>query len=72
MTPLESAPVESVAFLRDELANICWAGVRIVVGPAGSAVDRAERWARSRPPAQRIAGADRPALKYAVKSALPD
>jgi hypothetical protein len=36
---LESAPLERVVFLRDEMANMCWAVERTVPSAAGSGID---------------------------------
>ena len=36
----EGQPVEEVLFLRDEMANMCWAVERSVQGPSGAARDR--------------------------------
>jgi hypothetical protein len=36
---LESAPLERVVFLRDEMANMCWAVERTVPSKAGSGID---------------------------------
>lgn len=36
---LESAPLERVVFLRDEMANMCWAVERTIPSAAGSGID---------------------------------
>ena len=38
-TLLESKPIERVVFLRDEMANLCWAVERIVPSQAGVGID---------------------------------
>lgn len=35
-------PIESVAFVRDEMANMAWAVERTVTGPTGDVIDRTE------------------------------
>jgi hypothetical protein len=47
---MESAPLESVVFLRDEMANLCWAAERTILSAAGIGVD-GERFALSHTPA---------------------
>ena len=47
---LESAPIERVVFLRDEMANLVWAAERTVLSAAGAGVD-GEHYALSRAPA---------------------
>jgi hypothetical protein len=46
---MESAPIERVVFLRDEMANMCWAAERTVPSAAGIGVD-GEQFALSRMP----------------------
>lgn len=46
---MESAPIERVVFLRDEMANMVWAVERTVLSAAGISVD-GERYALSRAP----------------------
>jgi hypothetical protein len=36
---LESAPIERVVFLRDEMANLCWAVERVAASSAGMGID---------------------------------
>lgn len=45
---LQSAPVEDVLFLRDEMANVAWAVERVVQGPAGRPLDRYEAFQETR------------------------
>ncbi len=40
---LESQPLEEVALLRDEMANLVWGVERVVQGPSGERVDRARQ-----------------------------
>ncbi len=50
---LESAPVEDVLFLRDELTNLAWAVEKTVESPAGRALNRYEAYQdaeRQQPP----------------------
>ena len=46
---MESAPIERVVFLRDEMANFCWAAEATAPSAAGMGVD-GERYALSRAP----------------------
>lgn len=39
---MESAPLEDVMFLRDEMANLVWGIERLTTGPAGTPVNRRE------------------------------
>ena len=45
---LQSAPVEDVLFLRDEMANVAWAVERVVQSPAGRPLDRFEAFQETR------------------------
>ena len=73
----ESAPLEEVLLLRDELANLVWGVERVVTDPAGRPVNRAEVWQQAR---QRAAEAtasqpptqDAPALAYRLATTVPD
>ncbi len=56
--PLESPPIEEVAFFRDEMANLVWAVERIVPGPSGEPVQRAR--AAGRTSARATPGCRRP------------
>jgi hypothetical protein len=47
---LEGAPIEEVAFLRDEMANLAWAIERKIEDASGRAEDRHERWLAAREP----------------------
>jgi hypothetical protein len=46
---LHGAAIEDVLFLRDEMANLVWAVERIVEGPGGRPLNRAEAYQASRP-----------------------
>jgi hypothetical protein len=46
---LESPPIERVVFLRDEMANMCWAVERIVLSAAGNGVDAEQHALTLRP-----------------------
>jgi hypothetical protein len=47
---LESAPLEEVAFIRDEMANLAWAIERKIEDASGRPEDRHERFLALRPP----------------------
>lgn len=47
---LESTPIEEVAMVRDEVANLCWAIERTAVTASGLPVDRGADLAERRPP----------------------
>lgn len=65
----DGAPIEDVLFLRDEMANMCWAVERGVQGPSGLARDRARE---HDDPAPHGAGpVPRAALDYELQSGLP-
>ena len=49
-TSIESAPIEEVAFIRDEMANLVWAIERKIEDASGRPEDRHERWLALRPP----------------------
>jgi len=49
-TMLESAPLERVVFLRDEMANMCWAVEHTVPSSAGMGVDGEQHALASTPP----------------------
>jgi hypothetical protein len=68
-TSLESAPVETVLFLRDEMANLAWAVEAVVSDAAGGLVDRFGT-PSTRPPAPaRPEGAP---PRYVVDTVVPD
>jgi hypothetical protein len=72
---LESEPLEDVALLRDEAANICWAVERTVVDAAGLTVDRGSEAAQARAAQPPPAAAPDPdglvTLSYEPRSATP-
>ncbi|MGH8487480.1 MAG: hypothetical protein ACREXS_01045 [Gammaproteobacteria bacterium] len=45
---LQSAPLEDVLFLRDEMANVAWAVERVVESPSGRPLDRFEAFQEAR------------------------
>jgi hypothetical protein len=70
VAPTDGAAIEDVLMLRDEPANMVWGVERMVVGPAGSPVDRALAWKTALPPtAPAVAGAP---LAYRLGSTVPD
>jgi hypothetical protein len=74
---LQSAPVEDVLFLRDEMANVAWAVERIVQSAAGRPLDRFEAFqeTRRRQQQEEPAGAGaRPdgAVAYRLGTTVPD
>jgi len=80
-TSLESAPIEEVSFLRDEMANLAWAVERVVESEAGGRLHRLEAYqARRRlreqaqerdqaPPSSDISTAE---VRYRLGSVVPD
>lgn len=66
---LESAPVEEVAFLRDEMANMAWGVERVVEGPHGKAVNRFERWIAERQPEDPLSATE---VSYLLSTRVPD
>jgi hypothetical protein len=67
---LDSASIEDVLLLRDELADMAWGVERTVVGPSGLPLDRTQIW-RTNVPAVKPPAAD--ALpKYRLGSSVPD
>jgi hypothetical protein len=63
---LESRPLESVALLRDEMANLAWAVERLVTDDSGQPLDRAAEWAAREPPERE------PGLFYRAATQVPD
>ena len=55
---LQSAPLEEVLFLRDEMANVAWGVERVVAGPAGVPLDRFEAYQEKRGRQDRAAAAN--------------
>jgi hypothetical protein len=76
---LQSAAVEDVLFLRDEMANVAWAVERVVESPAGRPLDRFEafqvaRQRRARDEESPAGGGAAPADvdAYRLGTAVPD
>ena len=74
---LQSAPIEDVLFLRDEMANVAWAVERVVQSPAGPPLDRFEAFqeARRRNEAEAPAVPVTPAegtVAYRLGTTVPD
>jgi hypothetical protein len=74
---LQSAPIEDVLFLRDEMANVAWAVERVVESPAGRPLDRFEAFQESRRGKEReedSAPAGRPdgTIAYRLGTSVPD
>jgi len=67
---LDSASIEDVLLLRDELADMAWGVERTVVGPSGLPLDRAQMWRTSTPPVKPPAQDAPP--KYRLGSSVPD
>lgn len=68
-TTAESAPLEDVLLLRDELANMAWAVEKTVPSIAGRALDRHEdEVVRRETPSPEPAGAPR---KYVLRTPIP-
>jgi hypothetical protein len=70
---IESPPLEEVLLLRDEPANLAWGVERIVAGPAGRPVNRAELWQeqRSRAPEAPPPPEGAPPLSYRLSTSVP-
>ena len=65
----DGPPFEEVLFLRDEMANMCWAVERSVQGPSGTARERARERDDPRPqPPGPVATAD---LDYLLQTGVP-
>jgi hypothetical protein len=67
---LESAAIEDVLLLRDELAEMAWGVERTAVGPSGIPVDRALAWKTAAPPMEPPSGTSVP--RYTLGSTVPD
>lgn len=71
---IESAPLEEVMIVRDELSNLAWGVERVIAGPAGRPVNRVEVWHRR---AEELAAAEAPPLgapdlAYRLATSVPD
>jgi len=71
---LQSAPIEDVLLLRDEMANVAWAVERVVQGASGRAVDRFEAYQERRrlEPDPPVDAAADDAARYELGTAVPD
>jgi hypothetical protein len=67
---LDSAAIEDVLLLRDELADMAWGVERTAVGPSGTPIDRALAWKTAAPPLQPPSGTGIPV--YTLGSTVPD
>jgi hypothetical protein len=67
---LDSAAIEDVLLLRDELADMAWGVERIAVGSSGLPLDRTLVWRTSQPPVKPPASEAAP--KYRLGSTVPD
>lgn len=65
---LESKPVESVLFLRDEMADLAWAVETLVEDHLGGRIDRKSLWVGHRNPPP----GDRAEPSYRVETIVPD
>lgn len=61
--------IEEVLFLRDEMANMCWAVERSVQGPSGAALDRARERDDPVPPGR--GDVERAQLDYLLQTGVP-
>lgn len=66
---LDSAPVEQIQLVRDELANLAWAIETIVESPAGTRVNRIEQANRERPAAEPVSTDSLP--RYRLGTEIP-
>ena len=62
---LDSAAIEDVLLLRDELADMAWGVERTAVGPSGIPIDRARAWKIAAPPMQPPSGTGIPMYTWA-------
>jgi len=70
---LESAPVEKVRLLRDEMANVGWAVEVMAESAIGQSFDRLEQYQRKRSTQEAELGASTGAVpRYQLGSTLPD
>ncbi len=67
---LDSAAIEDVLLLRDELAEMAWGVERTAVGKSGIPIDRALAWKTAAPPMQPPSGTGIPI--YTLGSTVPD
>ena len=72
---LQSAPIEDVLFLRDEMANVAWAVERVVQRDSGHPVDRFDAYQELRRRREREAPPETPstdAAAYRLGTSVPD
>jgi hypothetical protein len=75
---LQSAPIEEVLFLRDELANVAWGVERVVESASGRPLDRYEAFQETRRRAETEGGAtsggasSEDAVSYQLGTTVPD
>jgi hypothetical protein len=69
VAPVDSAAIEDVLLLRDELANIAWGIEQTVLGASGLPLDRTLEW-RTHAPATLPSGG--PVPNYRLGSTVPD
>ncbi|HEV7808473.1 MAG TPA: hypothetical protein VGO80_21885 [Solirubrobacteraceae bacterium] len=74
IAPQRGTELESVALLRDEMANMAWAVERVVESVTGGALDRLEAQlsARAPQPPPTAAAGDDDALVYRLGTTVPD
>jgi hypothetical protein len=65
---LQSAPLEEVLFLRDEMANVAWGVERVVASPAGLPLDRFEAYQERRASKERDSAPNQIAQEAANKA----
>ena len=70
VAPIDSATLEDVLLLRDELANMAWGIERTVVDASGQPMDRTLLWRTAAPPATPPSGAA--IQQYRLGSTVPD
>jgi len=69
---LEGAPLEQVAFLRDEMANLVWAVEATVPSQAGKGVSGNEMAIRNEPAAPFVPVNDKVEIRYVAGTTVPD
>ncbi len=67
---LQSAPLEEVLFMRDEMANMAWAIERSIESPLGQSMNRSDAAALQPAPPPPVASADA-IPRYRLSSAVP-
>jgi len=73
---LQSAPLEEVLFLRDEMANVAWGVERVVASAAGRPLDRFEAFQERRRRVEQESSTDNPQAAgpaaYRLGTSVPD